>query len=93
MNSIADIATALSASRKRQKLTQRELARAAHVSLSTLKALEGHRGDEIGFTKLSRLLAVLGLELKLQTMASNRPTLEEILAEEAGENEQPKGEP
>jgi transcriptional regulator with XRE-family HTH domain len=93
VDSVVDIATALTASRKRQKLTQLDLARAAHVSLSTLKALESHRGDEIGFTKLTRLLAVLGLELKLQAIAPRRPTLEELLAEEADENAQPEVEP
>ncbi len=93
MSALADIGNAIAASRKLRRLTQAEVARAAHVSLSTLKALEAHRGDEIGFTKLTRLLAVLGMELRLQPITPRRPTLEEILAEEAEEDFHGEAEP
>ena len=67
--------------RKTLKLTQAELARKAGVSRATLDALENGRIGEVGFSKLSRLLAVIGLELKLQTARSQRPTLEELMQE------------
>jgi hypothetical protein len=35
----------------------------------------------MGFSKLSKLLAALGLELKLQAASSHRPTLDELLKE------------
>ena len=68
--------------RKKLKLSQSALARKAGVSRNTLDALENGRASELGFSKLSRLLAALGLELKLQQAGSQRPTLDELLAED-----------
>jgi len=68
--------------RKKLKLSQSALARKAGVSRNTLDALENGRAGELGFSKLSRLLAALGLELKLQQAGSQRPTLDELLAED-----------
>jgi transcriptional regulator with XRE-family HTH domain len=59
-------------------LRQSELALASRVSLPTLKALEQCRTAELGFSKLVRILAVLGLELKLQTANLGRPTLDDL---------------
>jgi len=69
-------------SRKQQKLSQAELSRKAGLSRATLDALENGRARELGFTKVTKLLAALGLELKVQTASSRRPTLEELLQEE-----------
>jgi transcriptional regulator with XRE-family HTH domain len=68
--------------RKTLKLSQAELARKAGVSRATLDALENGRAGEIGFSKLTRLLAVVGLELKLQAAGSHRPTLDELIQED-----------
>jgi transcriptional regulator with XRE-family HTH domain len=68
--------------RKTLKLSQAALARKAGVSRATLDALENGRAGELGFSKLTRLLAALGLELKLQTAVSQRPTLDELLQED-----------
>jgi transcriptional regulator with XRE-family HTH domain len=68
--------------RKKLKLSQTELARKAGISRATLDALENARLGELGFSKLSKLLAVLGLELKLQARASVRPTLDQLLEED-----------
>jgi transcriptional regulator with XRE-family HTH domain len=68
--------------RKQLKLSQTALARKAGVSRATLDALENGRVGELGFSKLARLLAALGLELKLQTISSDRPTLDELLQED-----------
>lgn len=68
--------------RKAVHLTQSELARMAGVSRATLDALENGRAGELGYTKITKLLAALGLELKVQESRSRRPTLEELLNEE-----------
>ena len=68
--------------RKSVKLTQAELARQAAVSRATLDALENGRAGELGFSKVTRLLAGLGLELALETAGSRRPTLDELLEED-----------
>ena len=68
-------------SRKTLKLTQTALSRNAGLSRATLDALENGRTGELGFSKISKLLAALGLELSLQTSRSQRPTLEELMQE------------
>jgi len=62
-------------------MSQTELARAAQVSRATLDALENGRVGEVGYTKITKLLTALGLELKLQETGSRRPTLDELLKE------------
>ena len=68
--------------RKTLKLSQAELARKAGVSRATLDALENGRAGELGFSKVAKLLAALGLELTLQTASSQRPTLDELMQED-----------
>jgi transcriptional regulator with XRE-family HTH domain len=68
--------------RKTLKLSQAALARKAGVSRATLDALENGRAGELGFSKITRLLAALGLELTLQTASSQRPTLDELMQED-----------
>jgi len=69
--------------RKALKLNQTELARLARVSRATLDALENGRTGEMGFSKVTKVLAVVGMELKLQTTRSPRPTMEELMQENA----------
>ena len=68
--------------RKTLKLSQGALARKAGVSRATLDALENGRAGELGFSKLTKLLTALGLELTLQTASSQRPTLDELMQED-----------
>jgi transcriptional regulator with XRE-family HTH domain len=68
--------------RKGLKLTQAELARKGGISRATLDALENGRTGELGFSKVTRLLAALGLELTVQPASSRRPTLDELLEED-----------
>jgi transcriptional regulator with XRE-family HTH domain len=72
----------IAAHRKRLKLSQAELSRKAGISRATLDALENGRAGELGFSKVARLLAALGLELTLQTASSQRPTLDELMQED-----------
>jgi transcriptional regulator with XRE-family HTH domain len=67
--------------RKALKLSQSALARRAGVSRATLDALENGRAGELGFSRITRLLAALGLELTLQTASSERPTLDQLMQE------------
>jgi transcriptional regulator with XRE-family HTH domain len=68
--------------RKTLKLSQTELASKAGVSRATLDALENGRTGELGFSKVTKLLAALGLELTLQTASSQRLTLDELMQED-----------
>jgi transcriptional regulator with XRE-family HTH domain len=68
--------------RKRLKLSQTELSRKANVSRATVDALENGRARELGFSKVTKLLAALGLELTLQTASSQRPTFDELIQED-----------
>ena len=68
--------------RKTLKLSQAALAKKASVSRATLDALENARAGELGFSKLTKLLAALGLELRLQEASSQRPTLDQLMQED-----------
>ncbi len=68
--------------RRRLGLTQLELSRRAGVSRATISALEGTTAAELGFVKVTRILAVLGLALRVGTANAGRPTLEELQAED-----------
>ena len=76
------IGTQIVECRKQLKLSQTELSRKAGLSRATLAALENGRAGELGFSKVTRLLTVLGLELTLQTAISQRPTLDELIQED-----------
>jgi transcriptional regulator with XRE-family HTH domain len=68
--------------RQTLKLSQTELARKAGVSRATLDALENGRAGELGFSKLTKLLTAVGLELTLHAAGSHRPTLDELMQED-----------
>jgi transcriptional regulator with XRE-family HTH domain len=79
---LPSIGAEISARRKTVKVSQAALARQARVSRATLDALENGRVGELGFSKINRLLAALGLELTLQPASSQRPTLDQLLQED-----------
>jgi transcriptional regulator with XRE-family HTH domain len=82
MLTLISVGALIAESRKKLKLSQAELSRKAGVSRATLDALENGRAGELGFSKLTKLLAVLGLELKLQPAGALRPTLDELMQED-----------
>ena len=82
MLTLISIGGQIAGRRKTLKLSQVALARKAGVSRATLDALENGRAGELGFSKLTKLLAALGLELKLQAASSQRPTLDELMQED-----------
>lgn len=81
MQTLRVIGSEIAAGRKDLGLSQTELAHKAGISRATLDALENGRTGELGFSKITRLLSILGLELKLQKAASERPTLDELVEE------------
>lgn len=82
MLSLNNLASEIIARRKALRLSQSELALKAGISRATLDALENGRSGELGFSKISKILSSLGLELKLQEAKPRRPTLDELLEED-----------
>lgn len=83
MLDLAGIGQRIASARKQNGLTQLELATKAGVSRPTIDLLENGRATEIGYSKLARILAVLGLEFRLQPVSPRRPTLEDLLKEDS----------
>ncbi len=78
---LSELGERIATKRKALGLTQPTLAKKARVGLSTLDALENGRLGELGYSKITNILAALGLELKLQEASAGRPTLEELMEE------------
>jgi len=72
--------------RRRRKLAQLEVAQLAGVSLRTVSLLEKGRATDLGYSKLVRILGAVGLELRLEPAARERPTLDDLLREDAGDD-------
>jgi len=83
MIGLSDLGREIVTARKGARLTQFELAKRAGVSRATIDLLENGRAREIGYSKLARILLVVGLELRLQPIALERPTLDDLLREDA----------
>ncbi len=67
--------------RRLAKLTQPELAKRSGVSRATIAGLENGKLNELGVVKLSKILAIVGLDLHLGTANRTRPTLEDLQRE------------
>ena len=83
---IQQIGESIVASRKERKVRQSQIAQRAGVSLRTITLLENGRATEIGYSKLVRILAAVGLELRLEPLERRRPTLDELLREDAADD-------
>ena len=79
---LISIGSQIAERRKALKLSQVALARKAGLSRATIDALENGRAGELGFSKLTKLLAALGLEMALQPASAQRPTLDELMQED-----------
>ena len=80
------LGTEIAAKRKSLRMSQSELALKTGISRSTLDLLENGRARELGFSKVSRILSALGMELKTQEANLQRPTLEDLLEEKNEED-------
>jgi transcriptional regulator with XRE-family HTH domain len=82
MLTLSSIGAQIAAKRKKLDLSQADLARKASISRATVDALENGRSGELGFSKITKLLSAIGLELKLLESGSRRPTLDELMEED-----------
>lgn len=82
MLTLPDLGSQIADRRKELGLSQAALARKASISRATLDALENGRSGETGFTKITRILSALGLELKTHAASARRPTLEDLISED-----------
>ncbi len=82
MLDLVHIGSVIEKKRKEVNLRQRDLAARAGVSRATLEALENGRLRELGFAKLTKILSVLGLELRISDLRKPRPTLDDLLEDE-----------
>ena len=80
---LIELGERVKAARKSRGWSQNKLAQAAGVSRARLEALENARLAEIGFKHLLRILNALDLDLRLTQLNRGRPTLEDLIAEEA----------
>jgi transcriptional regulator with XRE-family HTH domain len=86
MMSLLELGKEIASARSLARITQLELAKRAGVSRQTIDLIENGRATEIGYSRLARILAAVGLELKLQKISPQRPTLEDLLNEESGDD-------
>jgi transcriptional regulator with XRE-family HTH domain len=82
MLTLSSIGEQIAERRKSLRLSQTALAKQAGVGRTTLDALENGRSGELGFSKITKLLTALGLELVLKESISRRPTYDELIREE-----------
>lgn len=78
MLSLIDIGELVATRRREMRMSQTELGKQARISRATIVALEGGALPELGYGKVCRLLAVLGMELKAGTANMGRPTLDDL---------------
>jgi transcriptional regulator with XRE-family HTH domain len=78
---IWDLGEAVRKARKEMGLTQQELADRAGVARGRVDGLENERLADIGLVTLSKILEVLQLDLRLTVRNDNRPTLDDLQAE------------
>ena len=83
MLTIDEIGELVATARISQGHRQIDLANRASLSRATIDALENGRASDIGVSKLSRILAALGLELSVRPATNERPTLDELMKEDA----------
>jgi transcriptional regulator with XRE-family HTH domain len=86
MLDLRQIGEQVAATRRLHRLAQRDIAQQAGVSLRTVSLLENGRATDLGYSKLARILAAVGLEMRLEPLASLRPTLDDLLREDAGDD-------
>jgi transcriptional regulator with XRE-family HTH domain len=77
---LTDIGPILKQARKKAQLSQEALAAPLGMSRATVSAIESGRCEEIGFSKLTALLDMVGLEFTVGARSA-RPTIDELRSE------------
>jgi transcriptional regulator with XRE-family HTH domain len=85
MLDIANIGLLIAAKRHKKGLTQIDLAKKTGLSRATLNALENGRLSELGFNKIVRILAALDCDMQVANVLAKRPTLEDLMTENAND--------
>jgi transcriptional regulator with XRE-family HTH domain len=85
MTDLIQIASEIRGQRKKRRLTQHELAERARVSRPLIAKLEGGQLPELGLGRLLRILHAVGLDLRVTTFNKKRPTFEDLLHDDEGE--------
>jgi transcriptional regulator with XRE-family HTH domain len=89
MTTLAEAAEALKEVRRKEGLTQGELADRAGLARSTVTRLETLAQGDVGLSAFLRLLAAAGYDMKV-VKAGHVRTLKDILAEQRAPTETPK---
>lgn len=87
MLELSTLAEQIAARRKSLRLSQAALGKKAGVGRSTIDALENGRMGELGYSRVTRILAALGLELTLREAIARRPTLEDLMEEDKNDQD------
>jgi transcriptional regulator with XRE-family HTH domain len=85
MRSLRKIGQIVASTRTDRGLRQVDLAEQAGLSRATIDALENGRASDIGVSRLTRILSVLGLELSITTASNTRPTLDDLMKEDSND--------
>lgn len=88
MMDLEDIGTTIREARKSKNMTQAELAQAVGLSRYTIIQIETGKVSDIGIRKVLFILNTLALEMNIQKMQTQRPTLHEMYAIQEKEEEQ-----
>jgi len=78
---LSEIGKHIRTARKKNKISQAELARALGMSRTTIGQIENGTVQEIGVRKLIRILEYLNLELRVRP-EGKPPTLDELRSED-----------
>ena len=81
MADLIEIGQAVRKRRNELGQSRDQLAATSGISRARIEALENARVGEIGFQNLTKILNVLGLDLRLTELNRSRPTLEDLLKE------------
>jgi transcriptional regulator with XRE-family HTH domain len=80
---LVELGQRIKSTRKAKGWSQTKLAEKSGVSRARIEALENSRIAEIGFKNLMRVMNSLDLDLRITQLNRGRPTLEDLVAEEA----------
>ena len=79
---LASIGQAIRQSRRSKRLSQDRLSHLSGVSRARIAALEGDKITDITFGNLINILHALDLDLRLVPLNQQRPTLEDLQADD-----------
>jgi transcriptional regulator with XRE-family HTH domain len=83
MLDLHQIGKTLKQQRREKRVSQSALSARSGVSRTRIEALENNRINDISYKNVVRLLNALDLDLRLTALNAQRPTLEDLMAEDA----------